>query len=302
MGSVLISGGTGLIGVKLSKMLRERGYDVKLLSRKPSNNKNFIHWNIKNNFIQENALQNIDTIIHLAGEGIANKNWTETRKKEIIDSRVNSTRLFYDILSNQNHGVTQFISASAIGYYSERGNTLMHEDDLPSDDFLGKTCAAWEYGVDRISTLNIRTVKIRTGIVLSIHGGALQKMMLPFKLGIGSALGTGKQWMSWIHEDDLCMIYINAIENTTMNGAYNAVAPNPVTNSEFSRTLASVLKRPYWVPRIPAFFLKLFFGEMSTIVLGSTRASSEKITNTGFKFKFENLRDCLIDLIQKNSR
>lgn len=299
MATVLISGGTGLIGKKLSKMLRERGYDVRILSRKPSNNNNFIHWDINKNFIQDSALQKVDTIIHLAGEGIADKRWSGERKKEILDSRVKSTRLLFDLLSKTNHEVKQFISASAIGYYSERGDELMKEENIPANDFLGQTCNAWEYEVDKISTLNIRTVKIRTGIVLSTAGGALQKMTTPFKFGIGSALGDGKQWMSWIHEDDLCNMYIYAIENKNLNGAYNAVAPEPVTNNEFSITLASVLKRPYWFPKVPSFILKLIFGEMAIVVLGSTKASSEKISTTGFKFKFENLRDCLTDLFQK---
>lgn len=299
MASVLISGGTGLIGKKLSKMLRDRGYDVRILSRQPSNNNNFIHWDINKNYIQENALLNIDTIIHLAGEGIADKRWSGERKKEILDSRVKSTRLLFDLLSKTNHEVKQFISASAIGYYSERGDELMKEENIPGNDFLGETCNAWEYEVDKISTLTIRTVKIRTGIVLSTTGGALEKMVVPFKLGIGSALGNGKQWMSWIHEDDLCNMYIYAIENNKLSGAYNATAPVPVTNNEFSKTLASVLNRPYWFPKVPTFMLKLIFGEMSAVVLGSTKVSSEKIINTGFKFKFENLKDCLKYLFQK---
>ncbi len=302
MATVLISGGTGLIGNKLSKMLREKGYDVRILSRQPSKNNYYIHWDIDRNFIQENALLNIDTIIHLAGEGIADKNWTEERKKEIIDSRLNSTRLLFDLLSKKNHQVHQFISASAIGYYSERGDELMFEDSNSSNDFLGTTCALWEKEVDKISTLAIRTVKIRTGIVLSTQGGALKKMVIPFKLGFGSALGNGKQWMSWIHEDDLCNMYIYAIENKKLNGAYNAVAPNPVTNNEFSKTLASVLKSPYWFPRIPTFILKLLFGEMSVVVLGSTRVSSEKIINAGFIFRFENLKDSLLNLFQKKGK
>jgi uncharacterized protein (TIGR01777 family) len=299
MATVLISGGTGLIGRKLSKMLRERGYDVRILSRKPSNNNNFIHWDINKNFIQESALQNVDTIIHLAGEGIADKRWTEERKKEILESRIKSTQLLFNLLSKTNHQVKQFISASAIGYYSERGNELMFEDNKPASDFLGETCVAWEKEVDKISTLNIRVVKIRTGIVLSTAGGALQKMVTPFKLGIGSALGDGKQWMSWVHEDDLCNMYIYALENKNLKGAYNATAPNPVTNNEFSKVLASVLNRPYWIPRVPKFMLKLIFGEMAIVVLGSTKASSEKISNAGFKFKFENLRDCLLNLFEK---
>lgn len=298
MTTVLISGGTGLIGKRLSIKLREKGYHVRVLSRR-SGEADTVKWDIESCYIDPIALQGIDAIIHLAGEGIADKAWTDHRKAEIINSRVNSTMLLYKALQNTPHQVKQFISASATGFYSDRADELMYEDSSPANDFLGKTCVAWEESIDKISSLGIRTVKLRTGIVLSKNGGALKKMITPFKLGFGSALGNGKQWMSWIHEDDLCDMYIFAIENQVLQGAYNAVSPGAVTNTEFSRTLAKVLNMPYWAPNVPAFILKLIFGEMSAVVLGSTKASADKILSTGYKFKYPNLKDCLIALLKK---
>jgi|LakMenE01Jun11ns_1017448.scaffolds.fasta_scaffold9955165_2 hypothetical protein len=298
MASILISGGTGLIGKQLSKMLRENGHIVRILSRKTINNNTFVHWDINQQYISENALIGIDTIVHLSGEGIADGKWTDERKKEIIDSRVNSTKLLYSILSKGNHRVKSFISASAVGYYSEQGDKMMTETDSANTDFLGATCLAWENELDKISSLNIRTVKLRTGIVLSLAGGALKKMILPFKFGFGSAIGDGKQWMSWIHEKDLCKMYVFAIDNANLTGAYNAVAPSPVRNNEFSKQLASALNKPFWFPKVPKFILQLLFGEMSIVILGSTKASSQKIEDAGFVFQFSTLDSCLKNLVE----
>lgn len=297
--NILISGGTGLIGSELSKKLKEKGHTVKILSRKKSGAEGFVQWNIAQGTIDKDALKDIDAIIHLAGEGIADGNWTDERKVQIIESRVNSTRILLTELQKGNHQVKTFISASATGYYSERGDEIMYEDAMPAKDFLGTTCVLWEQEVNKIAKLGIRTVKLRTGIVLSLEGGALKKMIPPFKFGLGSALGDGKQWMSWIHSNDLCAMYLYALENNQVNGEYNAIAPKPVTNYEFSKTLSSVMKKPFWAPNVPAFILKLIFGEMSAVVLGSTRASSEKIEKAGFKFEFENLDDALKNLLKK---
>ena len=299
MATVLISGGTGLIGKKISSLLKAKGYEVRILTRKQSNGKDLVHWDIDKGYIQQGALDGVETIIHLAGEGIADKAWTDHRKAEIINSRVNSTKLLFELLAKGDHTVKQFISASATGYYSDRADEVMYEESTPANDFLGKTCIAWENEVDRIASLSIRTVKLRTGIVLSIEGGALKKMITPFKFGFGSALGDGKQWMSWIHEDDLCKMYLFAIENNSLNGAYNAVSPHPTTNEDFSRTLSTVLKMPFWAPNVPAFILKLIFGEMSAVVLGSTKANANKILQTGFKFQHSDLKESLIDLLKK---
>ncbi len=299
MMNILISGGSGLVGAELSKMLIAKGHTVYILSRKKNAGKNFKFWDIENGILEEGALTGIDAIVHLAGEGIADEAWSDERKVKIIESRVNSTRLLLDVLKKGNHQVKSFISASATGYYSDRGDELMYEDAMPAKDFLGTTCVLWEQEVNKIETLGIRTVKLRTGIVLTTKGGALKKMILPFKFGLGSALGDGKQWMSWIHIKDLCSMFVYAIENNQLKGAFNAVAPNPATNYEFSKTLSKVMHKAFWAPNVPAFILKLIFGEMSAVVLGSTRASSEKIEKAGFNFEFYNLEKALVDLVNK---
>jgi hypothetical protein len=295
--NILISGGTGLVGGELTRLLTDNGHRVTILSRKKMNKPGFVQWDINNNYLQEGAFDGIDTIIHLAGEGIADKLWTDQRKVEIIESRVKSTRLLFELLSENNHQVKTFISSSAIGYYSDRGDLLLTEDDSPSKDFLGTTCIAWENEVNKIEKLGIRTVKLRTGIVLSLKGGALKQMILPFWFHLGSPLGNGKQWMSWIHLHDLCAMFKFAAENTSLSGVYNAVAPNPVTNYEFSKQLAEVMHKRFWAPNIPAFILKIIFGEMSAVVLGSTRVSSKKIESSGYSFKFKTLNEALKNLI-----
>ncbi len=297
--NVLISGGSGLVGLELSKMLRAKGHSVSILSRKKTNDVNYKFWDIENGVLAEDALIGIDTIVHLAGEGIADGAWTDERKVKIVESRVNSTRLLLDALKKGNHQVKAFISASATGYYSNRGDELMYEDAMPAKDFLGTTCVLWEQEVNKIESLGIRTVKLRIGIVLTTKGGALKKMIVPFKFGLGSALGDGKQWMSWIHLKDLCSMFIYAIENNQLKGAYNAVAPQAATNYEFSKTLSKIMKRPFWAPNVPSFILKIIFGEMSAVVLGSTKASADKIEKEGFKFEFAKLNEALIDLLKK---
>ncbi len=191
-----------------------------------------------------------------------------------------------------------FISASAIGYYGAiTAEKVFYETDLPASDFLGETCRLWEQSADKFKNSDTRVVKIRTGVVLAEQGGALSKMIVPVKLGFGSAIGSGKQYMPWIHIDDLCNIYIKAIEDIQMSGAYNAVAPQHTTNVEFTRALASILKKPFWFPAIPAFMLKMIFGEMAEMLLRGSRVSSEKIIKAGYKFKFANLQAALTDLL-----
>lgn len=297
--NILISGGSGLVGTQLSIMLKEKGHSIRILTRKKNNKEGYVQWDPEAGTIDVNALNGIDAIVHLAGEGIADGRWTDERKVSIIDSRVQSTRVLLEELKEGNHQVKAFISASAIGYYSERGDELMYEDAAPARDFLGTTCVLWEQEVNKIESLKIRTVKLRTGVVLSTKGGALKKMITPFQFGFGSALGDGKQWMSWIHLNDLCAMFIHALENQGISGAYNAVSPSPNTNYEFSKTLATVLRKPFWAPNVPSFVLKLIFGEMAVVVLGSTKASSSKIEKTKFTFQFETLEKALKNLLQK---
>lgn len=299
MTKVLITGGTGIVGKHLSKMLLNKGYEVAILSRtKSTNNKiPMFFWDINKNIVDKEAINSVDYIIHLAGVNIAGKRWTKNRKQEIIDSRVKSTELFFNNI-DPNHNLKAFISASAIGYYGAiTSNHIFTETDSPAKDFLGETCRLWEDSTNKFQNLGIRTVKIRTGIVLSKQGGALSKMIKPIKLGFGSALGSGKQYMPWIHIDDLCEIYIKAIEDSEMKGAYNAVAPKQINNIEFSKKIAKQLKKPFWALQVPAFIFKLLYGEMADILLKGSRVSSDKIKASGYNFKYPTLKSALKNLL-----
>ena len=301
MAKVLITGGTGLVGKHLSEKLKEKGYSVVILSRKKNVDAEIstYSWDLEKKEIEAGALDSVDYIINLAGANIGEKRWTAKRKKQIIDSRIKSSGLIYDNIKPNKIKPKAFISASAIGYYGAIiSEKAFYETDLPASDFLGETCRLWEQSADKFENSGMRVVKIRTGVVLAEKGGVLSKMIVPVKLGFGSAIGSGKQYMPWIHIDDLCSIYIKAIEDIQMSGAYNAVAPQHTTNVEFTRTLANVLKKPFWFPAIPAFMLKIIFGEMSEMLLRGSRVSSEKIIIAGYKFKFSNLQAALTDLLR----
>tara|TARA_R110002073_G_scaffold53840_4_gene138891 strand:- start:93883 stop:94776 length:894 start_codon:yes stop_codon:yes gene_type:complete len=295
MRKVLISGGTGLIGKRLSILLQSKGYEVRLLSRskKIVNGYQTFLWDVDERYIDEKAFVDLDYIIHLAGAGIADKKWTEKRKKIIIDSRVQSTELLLQTVRKLKIPIKAFISSSAIGYYgSITSNTVFEESHQPNDDFLGEVCQQWEGSVFKCNNKNIRKVAIRTGIVLSKNGGALSKMKTP----IITPLGNGKQYMPWIHIDDLCEMYIKALEDESIEGAFNAVSPEHQTNKLFSKILAKSLKKPFLSIGLPSLILKLVFGEMATILLNGSRVSSEKIKGTGFSFKYPILIDALEDL------
>ena len=296
MKNVLITGGTGLIGKRLSHLLKSKGYQVRILSRKKINNNSdqIFTWNIKKNYIDQNAFKNLDHIIHLAGAGIANKKWTPKRKKEIIDSRVTSTQLLYNTVNELKVPLKTFISASAIGYYgSITSETIFKETDQAADDFLGTVCKLWEQSIFQFKKLTTRTIALRTGIVLSKNGGALKKINTP----IIAPLGNGKQYMPWIHIDDLCRLYVQAIEDDRMKGSYNAVSLEHHTNYSFSQSVAKIYKRPLLPIGAPKFILKAILGEMSTIVLNGSRISANKIKKLGFEFHYEKLEDALKSLI-----
>lgn len=299
---VLITGGTGLVGTALTALLVEKGYLVTILTRdknRTSTNSNITYsfWDINKGVIDKDELLSANYIVHLAGAGIADKPWSEKRKKEILDSRVEPIKLIYTHLKNNPHQLKAFISASGVGYYGAiTTNTIFEETALAANDFLGKTCLQWEQAVDELNDLTIRTVKLRTGIVLAKNGGALPKMMQPFKFGLGAALGSGKQIMPWIHIDDLAQLYVAAIENDNFNGAYNAIAGN-VSNNHFSKTLSKTINKPFWLPNVPGFMLKLFLGEMAVILLEGSAASNQKLLQTGFNFQFTNLEEALMKLV-----
>lgn len=305
MATILITGGTGLVGRFLCKKLQDKGYSVAILGRAGQKNLEIptYSWDIDKNEIEKESIEKTDYIIHLAGANISERRWTAKRKKLIIDSRVKPAQLIFEKLIENTNQVKAFISASAIGYYGTIStDKIFSETDPPANDFLGVTCRQWEQSADKFEELGMRVVKIRTGIVLAKHRGALAKMIILIKLGIGSAIGSGQQYLPWIHIDDLCNIYIKAIEDTQMSGSYNAVAPDHKTNKDFTEALARVLRKPLWFLDIPAIVIKIIFGKMSAMLLKGSRVSSEKIINVGYKFKFPNLEGALVNLIAENTK
>ena len=301
MAKVLITGGTGLIGQHLSRKLLRNGYDVVVLSRHRSKNNDadipVYYWDIDKNEIDREALNSCDYIIHLAGVNIGEKRWTDQRKIQISKSRIKSAEFILQNINKKDHNLKAFISASAIGYYgSITSDKVFDEADSFAEDFLGNTCNQWEQSADRFSDFGTRVVKVRTGIVLSKKGGVLSRFSIPAKTGLGSAIGDGKQYLPWIHIEDLCNIYMCAIQNSNMKGAYNAVAPEHITNNEFVRKISERLKRPFWLPNIPSRVIKLMFGEMSVMLLNGSRVSSERIIAAGYKFNFSTIDGALQNL------
>lgn len=300
--NVLITGGTGFIGKYLAAKLLKKGYCVSMLTRKSKPNTDDITyyvWDVTNQKIDEDAILNADYIVHLAGENIAEKKWTAKRKEEIRDSRVHSAQLIYSVLKKHNKRLEAFVSASGIGFYgSVNGEGICTENTLPANDFIGTVCQEWEKAADLMAGLGIRTVKIRTGLVLGKNEGIVKKLAPIFKRGFGSALGSGKQYMPWIHICDLCSIYIEAIENKNMTGAYNATINDSTTNFTFSKTLANSLGPPMWLPNVPSFLIKAGMGEMSSIVLTGRRVSSDKIRKLGFRFQYKGLKKALKDCLK----
>ncbi len=300
MPTVLITG-TGLIANHLSEKLIKKGYHVTFLSRKkdPLAKQKVFIWDVKNQTIEKEAIATADYIVHLAGTNIGEKRWTDERKKNIIDSRVDSASLLFFEVKKQKKDLKAFITASGIGYYGAiTSDKIYTENDPPATDFLGETCKKWEAAADVFNELNIRTVKIRTAVVLAKNDSALDQMLTPIKLGVGSALGSGRQYMPWIHIDDICEIYLKAIEDSTITGAFNAAAPDQKNNTNFMKTIAKVLHKPFFFPKIPSFMLHLILGEMAVIVLKGSRVSNHKIVQTGFNFQFKDLESALKDLLQ----
>ncbi|WP_264563432.1 TIGR01777 family oxidoreductase [Flavobacterium sp. N3904] len=295
--NVLITGGTGFIGKYLTDELVQRGFSVSILTRNSKTNTNDISyyiWDVSTQNIEEAAVLNADYIIHLAGENIADKRWTAKRKLEIIESRTQSAQLIYSVLKKHNHKLEAFVSASGIGIYGAiNGEGICTENTLPANDFIGTVCQEWEKSADLIASLGIRTVKIRTGLVLGKNGGILNKLTPIFKNSFGSALGSGKQYMPWIHIYDLCEMYIEAIKNEKMVGPYNATINDSTTNSTFSRALANNFGYSIWLPNVPTFLIRLGMGEMACIVLTGRRVSSDKVKSLGFRFRFKSLMSAL---------
>ncbi|QXU40644.1 TIGR01777 family oxidoreductase [Pedobacter sp. D749] len=294
---ILITGATGLVGTELKKHLLSKGYEVNTLSRKKDNDANNFVWDVYKGTIDADCLNGVEAIIHLAGEPVADKKWTDERKKQIIDSRVKSTDLlFKTIKSKPDHQLKSFISASAVGFYGDCGDEILTEESPNGYGFLAECCKLWEDAVDQGKKLSLRIVKLRAGIVLSNHGGALPQLDKPVKLFAGAALSTGKQWTPWLHINDMVEMYIGAIENLKMEGCYNACAPFPVTNKALTKAIAKQLHRPVWPIKVPKKALELLLGERVEAVLMSNNTSAQKILDAGFKFKFTHLEDALKDL------
>jgi len=297
---ILISGATGLVGTALRKRLQERGFLVNILSRKPGNLPNTFIWDVYKQTIDYHCVDGVDAIIHLAGEPVADKKWTDERKKQIIDSRVMSTELLLNaIVSNPNHQIKSFISASAVGFYGDCGDEILTEDSNKGFGFLADCCQLWENAIDQAKKLSLRVVKLRTGIVLSNEGGALPQLDKSVRLFVGAALGNGKQWTPWIHLNDMVDMYIHAIENINMEGAYNACAPFPVTNEGLTKAIAKHLHRPFWPIKVPKKGIELLMGERAEAVLMSNNTSAQKILDADFKFQFTHLDDALSQLYKK---
>ncbi len=310
METILLTGGTGTIGKYLTAHLLKNGYKVIILTRQLSTGNSintgvsYASWNINENAIDTDALQKADHIIHLAGAGVADKRWSSKYKKEIQDSRTKSSALLIDAMMKTPNKIKTLISASAIGWYGPDDARSLQggftEDTLPNNDFLGETCRLWEESVDAAASLGKRVVKLRTGIVLSEHGGALEEFKKPLKFGTAAILGDGKQIVSWIHADDLCRMYIKAIQNPTLSGSYNAVAPEPVSNKTLTLQLAKTMRKNAFIPiHVPAFVLKVMLGESSIEVLKSCTVSCKKIKEAGFTFLYPSIEAALNELCKK---
>lgn len=298
MKHILVTGATGLVGKKLITALQQGGYRISILSRRPvklANISSFV-WDVYRQTIDPDCLNGVDSIIHLAGENIAAGRWTEVRKKELIDSRVLSTQLLYKLIKESDQKIDTFISASAVGYYGDCGDEILRESNENGYGFLADCCKKWEDAVDQGKSLGIRIVKIRTGLVLDKDEGALSVLEKPIKYFAGAALGSGKQWVPWIHHRDLVNIYLHALENSYVLGSYNACAPFPVTNKTLTQQVAKELRRPLWPFNVPESLLKMVLGEMSAVVLMSNNTSAQKLLESGFSFNFTQLDEALKDI------
>ena len=298
--SVLITGGGGLIGRYLTSALLSAGYKVSHLSRNTNQfgKVRVFRWDSEKKIIDPVIFDGIDYIVHLAGANIGERRWTKKRKEEIVKSRVESARLLHRIVIEKSIPLKAFISASAIGYYgSIISNKIFNEEDAPGTDFLGSTCRLWEEAADLFRQEGIRTVKIRTAVVLDKNDSALSKLMEPAKYGFLVRTGSGLQYMPWIHIIDLCNIYLKAIEDQSMNGVYNAVSPEHINHNDFVKTMAMVMNKPVFPLPVPSFILRAALGEMSEVVLKGSRVSSKKILANDYKFQYPELKEALTDII-----
>lgn len=295
--NILLTGGSGLIGSELTKILIENGHQVRILTREKEIEHPFYHW--EKDTIDEKVFENLDGIIHLAGSLIA-KRWTNSYKKEIFSSRVDTANLLFEYVKKLNIDLKFFISASGTAYYGQiTSNKIFKESDEPNIDFLGKVCVAWENAAYQFEKIGARVVCLRTSFVLSKNGEGFKLLKKTIQLGVGANLSDGKQWMPWIHITDLIQMYAEAVSNDKIKGSYNASSPQYINHSEFNHTLARKMNKPFFMPNIPAFVMKLALGEMSSLVLNGSRIDATKIKETGFKFQYPTLEKALEELIEK---
>ncbi len=301
MAKVLITGGSGSIGRYLIPRLLFVGHQVSIIgrSRKEIPGVESFTWDLDKEELDERALKGVTHIIHLAGAGIADKPWSPARKKEIVESRVNPLQMLANTLSNRNQRIEAIISSSAVGFYGGlTSNKIFNEEDSAGTDFLGASCKMWEEAVQFFKPVANREVRIRTSVVLMNDAGALPKLVRPTKLGFGAAIGSGKQWMPWIHIDDLIEMFAEAVENTNYNGVYNAAAPQHADQTTVIKGIGKALGRPTILPPVPKFLIKTVMGEMSAVVTEGSRVSSQKVQDAGFEFIFPELQPALNDLLK----
>jgi uncharacterized protein len=299
MNVILISGGSGMVGKTLSSLLIKKGYSVSWLTRTIQSDITIpqFEWNPLEKKVDLNAFKNVSAVINLNGSTISDKKWNAVTKKEMYDSRVVSSNYLMECIQLYGENVCTIISSSATGYYGyNTTNKNLTEDSPNGNDFLAKTCVDWEKAIDLSTLDNLRKVIVRTGTVLIKNKGALNKIAPIFKMGLGAELGSGKQFFSWIHIEDLCSIYIKALEDSSIAGIYNAVAPSYTTNHEFTIDLCHTLRVPQWAPSIPAFLLRIILGEMAEMLLYGNKISSKKIIDTGFVFQYPTLKMALSEL------
>jgi uncharacterized protein (TIGR01777 family) len=301
---ILICGATGLIGSALSELCLQENHTIHYLTTRKgkieaSDTKKGFYWNPSEGEIDETCFEGVEAIVNLSGANIA-KRWTKVYKEEIMNSRIDTANILFKSLRNmKNHTVKHYISASGTAIYpSSYAENYTEETENEATDFLGSVVKQWELHANQFKSLNIPVTILRTGLVFSAKGGALIEIVKPVKYGVGAALGSGKQWQSWIHIDDITRMYVHVITQN-IAGVYNGVGPNPTTNKLLTKEIAAVLGKPFFLPNVPKFMMKLVLGEMSTLLFSSQQVSAEKIENTGFEFKFGELTKALENLLKK---
>jgi uncharacterized protein (TIGR01777 family) len=295
---ILLGGSHGLVGTALVRALEKEGHECFRLVRRAPAAKTEVEWSPDRYSIALARIEGFDAVINLAGESIADGRWTEEKKRRIRESRVKGTKLLGDAVANLTVPPKTFISASAIGYYGNQGDEILTEASPAGDDFLAHVCAEWEQATSLATEKGIRVVNTRFGVILDTKGGALAKMLTPFRMGVGGKIGSGKQWMSWIALDDVIAGIMFALAHDSMQGPVNFVAPNPVTNAEFTKTLGQVLSRPTLFP-VPAFVVRLLFGEMGeALLLGSERVAPKRLMSEGYQFQYAQLEGALRKILQ----